>query len=325
MKAIVFLSIIICFIDASAQRAKVITIGSERDLVPEGIAIDSKTGTIYISSINKHKIIAFNNGKTKDLITTDQDGFMEGLGLKVDEKRRWLWALSVLKNEKWFYSKVHAFDLETGKTMQQYSIQDTLPHLFNDLVITDNGNVFITDTYYSAVYKLDPKAKKLDLFIQSPLLRYPNGLTFGNDRLYIATYRNTIVTLDTATKEIKKLNGISDTTIALGLDGLLFQNNTLLGVYNIGDPPSKNCIIQYSLSGNGDSVQTEKIIDQGNPSFADPTTAALYKNRLYVIANSHLDAFNANKTSTKGIEEKLKPVTLLVYDVTLPKPKRIKG
>jgi hypothetical protein len=221
--------------------------------------------------------------------------------------------LSVLRDSSFFYSKVHAFDIATGKTMQQYSIQDTIPHLFNDLAIAANGNLFITDTYFSAVYKVNPAAKKLELLICSSLLDYPNGLTFGNNCLYIATYRNGLVLLDTTTKEIKKLGGVSDTTIALGLDGLVFSNNTLTGVYNTGSTPGQNCIIQYFLSANGDRVEREEILVQGHSSFADPTTAALFNKRLYVLANSHLDVFNTNKTSTKGIEDKLKPVTILVY------------
>jgi streptogramin lyase len=311
-----FLFSILCFVclNITAQQAKVITTDSERDFIPEGIAIDNRSGTIYISSINKHKIISIDkNGKHKNFITPGQDGFKEGLGLKVDEKRRWLWALSVYREAKNFHSAIYAFELSTGKTMQQYHIQDTLPHLFNDLVIAPDGNVFITDTYFTAVYKLNPVAEQLELFIQSPLLRYPNGLDFGNNKLYIATYRNGIVSLDTTTKEIKKIAGVADTTIALGLDGLVFYNNSLIGVYNTGDPSSKNCVIQYQLSVNGDEVVSETILDQGNPLFADPTTAALFNNNLYVIANSHLDVFNRNNTSTKGIENRLRPVTLLVY------------
>jgi DNA-binding beta-propeller fold protein YncE len=313
MKYLFYQLLIILSINAAAQEHEVITTNSERDLIPEGIAIDNKTGTIYVSSINRHKIISINNGKAKDFIKADQDGFMEGLGLKIDEKRRWLWALSVLRDGSFFYSKVHAFDIATGKTMQQYSIQDTIPHLFNDLAIAANGNLFITDTYFSAVYKVNPAAKKLELLICSSLLDYPNGLTFGNNCLYIATYRNGLVLLDTTTKEIKKLGGVSDTTIALGLDGLVFSNNTLTGVYNTGSTPGQNCIIQYFLSANGDRVEREEILVQGHSSFADPTTAALFNKRLYVLANSHLDVFNTNKTSTKGIEDKLKPVTILVY------------
>jgi DNA-binding beta-propeller fold protein YncE len=312
-----FLSFIsfIC-INLFAQQTETIISNTEVDFIPEGIAIDNKTGKIYISSINNHKIITIDkNGKHTNFIKPGQDGFKEGLGLKVDDRRKWLWALSVYREGIIFHSAIYAFELSTGKTMQQYHIQDTLPHLFNDLVIAPDGNIFITDTYFTAVYKLNPVAEKLELFIQSPLLRYPNGLDFGNNKLYIATYRNGLVTLDITTKEIKKLQGVSDTTIALGLDGLVFYNNSLIGIYNTGDPSSKNCVVQYQLSAKGDEVIGESILDQGNPLFDDPTTAALFNNNLYVIANSHLDVFNRNNTSTKGIENRLRPVTLLVYDL----------
>ena len=314
MKRILFLLFYMAGTAASAQSPKVLTTFSEPDLIPEGIAIDNKTGNIYISSINKHKIIIIDSsGNYKNFIAPNQDGFKEGLGLKIDEQRRWLWALSVFREGKIFHSAAYAFDLNSGKTMQQYHIQDTLPHLFNDLAIAPDGNIFITDTYFTAVYKLNPVAEKLALFIQSPLLRYPNGLDFGHDKLYIATYRNGIVSLDTTTKEIIKIRGVSDTTIALGLDGLVFYNNSLIGIYNTGNPSSKNCVIQYKLSANGNEVFGETMFDQGNSLFADPTTAALYNNELYVIANSHLDAFNANNTSTTGIENTLRPLTLTIY------------
>ena len=91
----------------------------------------------------------------------------------------------------------------------------------------------------------------------------------------------------------------------------MFYNNTLLGVYNTGAEASRNCVIQYFLSAKGDSVKSEKILNSGHPSFADPTTAALYKHQLYVLANSHLDSYNKNTMATQGIEEKLRPVTLL--------------
>ena len=54
-------------------------------------------------------------------------------------------------------------------------------------------------------------------------------------------------------------------------------------------------------------------MEKGNPAFADPTTAAAYRKKLYVIANSHLDQFNANRESVKGIEDRLTPLKLLVY------------
>jgi hypothetical protein len=292
---------------------KLIQTDAEVDLIPEGIAVDHRTGTIYISSINHHKILAVTQaGETRDFINPGYDGFMEGLGLKVDQQRNWLWALSVLREGKKFLSKIHAFDLATGRTMQQYGVEDTLPHLFNDLVITDSC-IYVTDTYFSAVYKVDPVAKTMALFLQSRLLSYPNGITAGNQSLYIATYRNGIVRVTTATKEIIRLPGFSDSAIVLGLDGLLFHDNSLMGIYNTGEPSDRNCVISYRLDPSGNRIISEKIIDRGNHYFSDPTTVALYESGFYVIANSHLDVFNANKTSTRGIEKQLRALSILVY------------
>ncbi|NTS39902.1 hypothetical protein HRG84_03215 [Flavisolibacter sp. BT320] len=313
MKKLFFLLALSVSSFLAAQQPALVEADTETDLIPEGIAIDNRNGKIYITSINRHKIIVVDGqGKTADFIEPGQDGFLEGLGLKVDEKRNWLWALSVLRQEKQFYSKIHAFDLTTGKTVQQYGIQDTVPHLFNDLAIDDRGNLFLTDTYYSAVYKLEPATKTLSLFVQSPQLRYPNGLVFGKGLLYIATYRNGLVWLDTATKRIEPVTGIKDTVLSHGLDGLVFRDDVLFGVYNIGKERADDCLVRYQLTTDGKAVQTETVLAKGHPALEDPTTAALYQNNLYVLANSHLDAYNANKTSLKGIENKLKKPLILV-------------
>lgn len=313
MKPMFFLLAVFIAPFLQAQQPMVIQAEAETDLIPEGIAIDNRTGKIYITSINRHKIITVDQqGTATDFISSNQDGFLEGLGLKVDEKRDWLWALSVLREGKQFYSRIHAFDLATGKTIQQYGIQDTVPHLFNDLALDANGNLFLTDTYFSAVYKLEPGRKTLSLFLQSPGLRYPNGLVFGKGHLYIATYQNGLVRLDTATKKLEKLTGIRDTVISHGLDGLVYRDGTLYGIYNIGKEKGDDCVIRYQLTEDGTAVRSEKVLSKEHPAMDDPTTAALYNNQLYVLANSHLDAYNTNKTSVTGIENKLKKPVILV-------------
>jgi outer membrane protein assembly factor BamB len=314
MKCIFSQLLILVFFVASGQPTVSKIISPPKDLIPEGISIDKRTGVVYVTSIDKHKIIAIDKkGRVRDFIKQDQDGFMEGLGVKVDQQRRWLWAASVLREGKLFHSAIHAFDLKSGKTMQQHRLKDTVPHLFNDIAIAEDGTLLITDTYFSAIFQLDPQTMKLDLLSRGGLIRWPNGLAFGNGKLYLATYGSGLVMFDTTTKTATKLSGVADTVIAKGLDGLVYTKNKLFGIYNLGSDQTKNCVIEYTLSADGNHIERERIIDRGNLAFADPTTAALYRNKLYVIANSHLDIFNANKTSTKGIEEKLMPLTILIY------------
>lgn len=318
MKKIALL--IACTISLSAlaqDKPTVITTTGTELLIPEGITVNESTGDIYVSSINKHKIIIIDkNGKHRDFIPENHDKFLEGLGMKIDYRRNWLWVTSNRLQGKQYTSQVHAFDLAKGQTQQYYTLTDTIPHLFNDLIVDKDGKILITDTYYSAVYTIDPAAQKLSLLVKSPNLDYPNGLVRSNSgKLYIATYRNGLQMLDTDTKKLTPLTGFKDSTLAYALDGLVLWNNTLIGVYNLGPDRSKNSVIQYTLSKDGSSITGERLIDRGHQSFYEPTTAAISGNHLYVLANSHLATYNANKESVAGVENKLTPVAIVIYDL----------
>jgi DNA-binding beta-propeller fold protein YncE len=286
-------------------------------LIPEGIAIDPRNGNIYISSIAKHKIIKIDTKRnTTDFIKEGENDFLEGLGMKVDTKRNILWCLSNKRMGKIFTSQIHGFDIDNSKVKYHHSLKDTIPHLLNDLVLDEENNLIITDTYFSSLYKFYPATNKLDLLLKEQQMKYPNGLAFGkNKTLYVASYGTGLLKIDLKSKTITSLKGFSDSLIAYGLDGLMYKNDLLYGVYNAGKGRPTDAVIKYQLNKNKDSIVSETIMDRGNTHFYDPTTAAIYKNKLYVIANSHLDQFNANKESVKGIESTLLPMKILVYKI----------
>jgi hypothetical protein len=293
----------------------VIATDSEIDLIPEGIAVDARTGIIYISSIAKQKIIAIDeNGKHRDFISTNQHGFLEGLGMKIDEKRNLLWAISGIRQDKWFTSQVQAFDLTTGKPEHLYTLKDTVEHLLNDLVIDKSGNIYITDMYFGGIYFIDTEKRTLELFLKNSFTQYPNGICMGSaGQLYVATYANGPIRIDIESKELRLLNGYKDSVVAHGMDGLVYSDQSLIGIYNFSKERSGNLVIKYLLNDKGDVIVKEEIIEKSNPHFYEPTTAAISGQYIYVLANSHLAAYNANKQSTKGIESQLKPVTILRY------------
>jgi len=311
-------SFILFLIPAFAQlNPKIISTKTENDVIPEGITIDPVKGTIYVSSIAHKKIIAVDsNGKSEDLLETNQDGFLEGLGMKLDSKKHWLWAVSNEKQDSFFVSKVHAFDLTTRSVKQQYILKDTARHLWNDLILHPNGRVYITDTYGSSIYEVDPVKQKLNIFLRDSLIAWPNGICFNAaGKVYVATYSHGLMQVDLSAKKLSQLKGYADSVKAYNLDGLIYWNNTIIGVYNGATDNKDNAIVQYSLNDAGNKIITERTIDKGNDLFHEPTTAALMGNKLYVLANSYLSAYNINHESVKGIEDKLGPVTVLVYDL----------
>lgn len=316
MKYFLLLAGIFCYEFHSAQQ--VLTFENQVNLVPEGIAIHPGNGIIYISSIAQHKIIQIMpDGKSSNFITEGQDNFLEGLGMKVDIKRGFLWALSNIRKGSEFTSQIHAFDLASGKTMHQFKISDTIPRLFNDLVIDKSGFLLITDSYHSSIYKYDPALKSLEVFIKdTSKFKWPNGIEFlDENNLALANYGKGLLRVNIQSKEISRLSGYQDSALAFGLDGLVVAGNYLYGVYNSGkEGYSSNAIIRYTLNQKRQQIISEAIIDKGNPAFADPTTAAKFRNKVYVIANSHLSQFNANKETVQGIENSLAPLKLVVYE-----------
>lgn len=306
-KSLIFFLCIASVTCAIAQTDyQVISTKTERDVIPEGITINPADGKIYVSSIALKKIIAIDStGAHEDFIKSNQNGFLEGLGMKIDTKKQWLWVVSNQKKGKVYQSHVHAFDLRTKSVKQKYEINDTLPHLLNDLTLHANGKVFITDTFGSAVYEVDPAKHKLNLFLHDAKLDGANGIVTGEDGKIFIAARNGLLQLNHRSKKVTPLTFI-DSKKALWMDGIVYWNNSIIGV-------TDDAIMQYQLNATGDTIVTERIVAKKNPFFHEPTTAALLANKLYLVANSNLAAYNENNESVKGIEDKLNSVVVLVY------------
>ena len=110
--------------------------------------------------------------------------------MEVDSKNRILWACANINSRKAIKKKnqknwagVFKFDIITGRLIKKYIISFVKKrmHLFNDLVISENGDVYITDTGFSAIYKIPKKTDKLELFMKQEKFVSPNGITLSAD------------------------------------------------------------------------------------------------------------------------------------------------
>ncbi|RYG28089.1 MAG: hypothetical protein EOO01_40340 [Chitinophagaceae bacterium] len=259
--------------------------------------------------------MATQDGNHKDFIKAGQFDFGEGLGLRIDEKRTHLWALSNRKDKEWFISQAHLFDKRTGKLKHVFIYRDTVNHFFNDLAIDAKGNAYITATYGGKIFFADLESKKVDVFIDDTLIRYPNGIELYKNKLYIATYGHGPLVYDFNDNSLQQLTGYSDRNIAYNLDGLAVYRNKLLGVYNTDSLQENNAVIAYTLDSGGTNIIKEELIAKGHNEFREPTTMSRSGNKLYVLATSNLNAYNSNKESISGIEQKLLPITVIVYSL----------
>lgn len=141
-------------------------------------------------------------------------------------------------------------DLATGKIIKKHTI-DGIKFL-NDVAIDNDGNIFVSDTFTSEIYKLDKKGD-FSLWLAEVALDNPNGLLIQDNTMYVASWGSQpeggrISRIDMATKSIDSIS-----TIIGNLDGIrIYDKNHMI----ISDWKSGNIhLIDY----NGNTTQVLQV------------------------------------------------------------------
>jgi DNA-binding beta-propeller fold protein YncE len=284
------------------RRSEIAFTVAENDLIPEGLAFDPRSGKLYLSSVNKHKIVeVVPGGKFRDFVSEGREGLGYVFGMKVDPRTNTLWANSLSDQEG---SGVFHFDLATGRLIRKYVLPEDLD--FNDLVVNSKGDVFITATRAQALYWISAKSGKLEQWRPGLRLRGANGIALSEDenRLFVATFPDGVTTIDLESGTVRPLARPANVSLA-AIDGLYFHHNSLIAIQNgcVADR-----VARLYLNAALDRVEKAEVLERGNPLFDVPTTGALAGGAFYYIANSQLHNYGA-----KGIVDraKLHPVSIL--------------
>jgi hypothetical protein len=163
----------------------------DRSLHVESVAIDGTTGTAYLGSVRKRKIVAVEaNGNARDFTKPGEHGLTAVLGLRVDAARKSLWACSSPMEEMEGYdsllpSRVYRFDLNTGKLLAHYEAPAKTGHIFGDLAIGPGGQVLVSDSRTNEIYAVNEKAGTLDRFFTDSEFWNIQGISFADDGKYL--------------------------------------------------------------------------------------------------------------------------------------------
>lgn len=296
------------------NKPKAIVIAADPELIPEGIAVHPQQGTIYLSSLHQNKIVAVNKkGVVRDLIPPNAENFMMGLGMKIDAAGKTLWACTAFNDSITHKTGLYQVDLQTGKVLQKFMRNEQKNCFLNDLVIDRKGNIYMTDSEQSAVFRWDALTSTLKLWLQDEKLQWPNGIALSPDEqtLFVASAINGIQKININTRTIAPIAG--KTADFYFIDGLAWYQNSLIGV--IGwpqDQPSTHRVLRFHLTANHDLRQTDTI-DINNPQMNCPTTVAIAGNQAYVLARTNLGVYNRHNGHTKNIRDSLQNPVVLQY------------
>ena len=276
----------------------------EKDLIPEGVAYNLNTNTIYIGSIYNQKIIAIQpNGDVVDIIPQTVFEDLSPIGMEVDNNKNLLWAnvaLSPIVNKtgmnQW-KTTIMSFDLSNSQLIEKYDFIEGEQAFLNDLTIAKNGDVYATESVNSKIYKLDTRTNKLTLFLDLPNFSFPNGIVYYQPQhcLFVATNEG-IVKIDIETRKATLME-IEENSNAKAIDGLAINAD-----YFIGHQSSK--ISKFYFDKHLNKIVRSEIFDSGD-EFDSSTTGEVGNGHYHYIVNSQI------RSGINREENKLKPIDSL--------------
>ena len=281
----------------------------DKTLIPEGIAVHPSTGRMYLSSLHQNKIVIVDStGIVTDVIANGQEGFMWGLGMKFSQDGSILWACSADGQGN---TGLFGVDHASGKIIKHY-VHDSARFL-NDLVVLNDGRIFITDTELGALFVLQNDT--LLLFLKDEQLMWVNGIaaTPEGSVLFAASGRYGLMKIDAESRTIVSATDNKKTDYAI--DGLVLHGHTLYAA--IGWPQDsvhQHRIIRYYLDDQfkytgGDTLSINQAWLQC------PTTLAVQNNRLFALSTTNLGIYNRHAQQTGKIIDSLKLPVVAVFQL----------
>jgi sugar lactone lactonase YvrE len=286
----------------------------DKEFIPEGVAYDPVSGRFFVGSIHKGKIVSIAKDGTVSDFSSAGDGLWSVSGMKVDAKRRVLWASTTAFPQMAGHQAsdegkagVFKYDLATGKLLNKYLLPNTPEkHALGDLTIDKTGKVYATDSVAPVIYTIAPGGNSLEVFLRGPDFNSLQGLGFTKDEkvLFVADYSKGIFRIDMASKAITQIKPSQYVTL-LGIDGLYFRGGNLIAVQN-GVNPRR--VVHITLNRDKTGALASRTLEANHPDFFEPTLGVLVENNFYYVANSQWPLVNE-----KGVldKEKLREPVIL--------------
>lgn len=271
----------------------------QKGLIAESIAYDPATKDFFIASVHRRKIVKINAKGVQTDFATAAEGLWSVFGIKVDGVSRTLWVCTSAMPQMTGFdpaadknqAALLAFDLRGKAPVRRFPLDDrTQPHVFGDLALAPNGDVYVSDSGKPAVYVLRKNAAKLDLLVENERFSNLQGLTVdpAGRTLFVADYGNGVFAVGLRSKQVTLLSAPPKATL-LGIDGLYWSDGELLAIQN-GVAPQR--VVRLKLNRDSTAFDSWQTIEANHPTHDDITLGVVVGKEFYYIANSQWSAID---------------------------------
>lgn len=267
----------------------------ELSLYPEGIVYNDALEKTYVGSYYKGKIVTVDLfGNMSDFIV-DQS-LVAVVGMAIDKNKN---RLLVCNTDAGFSLKsdasttgqlaeIIAYDLTTGAKLKTINLAGLYQggQFLNDLVLDDNGNIYVTNSFSPVIYKIDENDVP-SVFVSDSIFDVPAG-AFGLNGIAYHSNGYLIVgkSLGGILYKIPLNNPSSVQEITLdvpvnSLDGILLTDDALMLVSNnFTGAPFDEAVYKIVSSDDWASGNVIKTFTDLEGTY--PTTLTRIKNDLFV-------------------------------------------
>jgi sugar lactone lactonase YvrE len=278
---------------APVSPAEVFLTIDNADIRPEGITFDADSARLFIGSLNG-EIWAVGLDRKLARFAGPEHGLREVLGLKVDRRRRLLWAVTGVfpdlfpppggpkKDEG--LTGVVAFHLGSGERVRECWLDERpVLHGFNDLALAANGDVYVSDSRAGAIWRLPGGDCRLEKLLEDERMGFPNGIALSADesRLYVAHIEG-LSAVELKTGERTQLAVPADASVN-SMDGLVRDGLHLIGIQAT---PYLARVVRIRLSADGRSVQEAATVSSRPPPGVSQTTGTVAGRHYYSVAGA---------------------------------------
>jgi sugar lactone lactonase YvrE len=292
-------------------RAKPAFTIAEADLIPEGIAWSGKQQRFYLGSVKRKIVEVDGEGHARDFVTPADAGLGVVVGLRVDDRRGELWAVSEqMSPQAGLVRGIFRYRLCDGRLLGKYPVSGNAD-LLNDLVVTADGAVYATVTNSGALLWIAPGASAPEIFLPQHSLPDPNGITASPDGrfLFVAGWYG-ITRVDLRSRQTLLLK--SSARISVGcIDGLYEHDGDLVGIQNCVHDSGR--VLRMHLNTARDAVLAAEVLEAYNPLFEGITTGAMRGEGFYFMANTQFRKMGPGGSTPADV--KFDPIHVLRLDL----------